>query len=155
MALVTVQQLLEQLEPGLLGDKLKPLQARLSELMEKNGLSSKDVARRVRIVHAGKPQRMPGHGVVGRSHRGSQFRLDAARRHLGLPDPGPHGQAGPGAVGGEIGEVGKRNSTPEELRAYMDGLLEELAKRTLQMTASELSLTCRRACSSPPSSSSI
>jgi fructose/tagatose bisphosphate aldolase len=34
------------------------------------------------------------------------------------------------SIGGEIGEVGGRNSTPEELRAYMDGLLEELARRS-------------------------
>jgi predicted DNA-binding transcriptional regulator YafY len=54
LALVTIQQMLSQLEPGLLGDKLKPLQDRLSELMEKHGLSSKDVAKRIRIVHAGK-----------------------------------------------------------------------------------------------------
>ena len=54
LALVTIQQLLTQLEPGLLGDKLKPLQARLGELMDKHGLSSKDIARRIRIVHAGK-----------------------------------------------------------------------------------------------------
>lgn len=30
------------------------------------------------------------------------------------------------SVGGEIGEVGSQNSNPEELRAYMDGLLENL-----------------------------
>ena len=34
------------------------------------------------------------------------------------------------SIGGEIGEVGGQNSTPEELRAYMDGLLEELARRS-------------------------
>ncbi|HET9480447.1 MAG TPA: class II fructose-bisphosphate aldolase [Candidatus Polarisedimenticolia bacterium] len=34
------------------------------------------------------------------------------------------------SIGGEIGEVGKQNSTPEELRAYMDGFLEELVRRT-------------------------
>ena len=33
------------------------------------------------------------------------------------------------SVGGEIGEVGGKNSTVEELRAYMDGYLEELQKR--------------------------
>jgi fructose/tagatose bisphosphate aldolase len=33
------------------------------------------------------------------------------------------------SVGGEIGEVGGKNSTVEELRAYMDGFLEELARR--------------------------
>ncbi|HEV8232576.1 MAG TPA: class II fructose-bisphosphate aldolase [Thermoanaerobaculia bacterium] len=32
----------------------------------------------------------------------------------------------PISIGGEIGEVGKTNSTPEELRAYMNGYLEEL-----------------------------
>ncbi len=32
------------------------------------------------------------------------------------------------SVGVEIGEVGKKNSSPEELRAFMDGLLEVLGK---------------------------
>ena len=54
LALVTIQQLLEQLEPGLLGTKLKPLQSRLNQLMDKHGLASQDVAKRIRIVHAGK-----------------------------------------------------------------------------------------------------
>jgi len=33
------------------------------------------------------------------------------------------------SVGGEIGEVGKQNSTPEELRAYLDGYTRELEAR--------------------------
>lgn len=33
------------------------------------------------------------------------------------------------SVGGEIGEVGKKNSTVEELEAYMEGFLAELGKR--------------------------
>jgi fructose/tagatose bisphosphate aldolase len=33
------------------------------------------------------------------------------------------------SVGGEIGEVGKRNSTPGELRAYLDGYRRELDRR--------------------------
>ena len=33
------------------------------------------------------------------------------------------------SVGGEIGEVGGKNSTVEELEAYMDGYLEDLKKR--------------------------
>lgn len=33
------------------------------------------------------------------------------------------------SLGGEIGEVGTENSTPEELRAFMDGFNRELAKR--------------------------
>jgi fructose/tagatose bisphosphate aldolase len=32
----------------------------------------------------------------------------------------------PISIGGEIGEVGKTNSTPDEFRAYMDGYLREL-----------------------------
>lgn len=54
LALVTIQHLLEQLEPGLLGAKLKPLQSRLTQLMDKHGLASQDIAKRIRIVHAGK-----------------------------------------------------------------------------------------------------
>jgi fructose/tagatose bisphosphate aldolase len=33
------------------------------------------------------------------------------------------------SVGGEIGEVGKKNSTPDELRAYLDGYRRELEGR--------------------------
>ncbi len=33
------------------------------------------------------------------------------------------------SVGGEIGEVGKKNSTPEELKAYLDGYRRELESR--------------------------
>ena len=54
LALVTIQQLLGQLEPGLLGAKLRPLQDRLAQLMDKHGLAGQDVAKRIRIVHAGK-----------------------------------------------------------------------------------------------------
>ena len=54
LALVTIQQFLEQLQPGLLGTKLQPLQSRLTQLMDKHGLASQDVAKRIRIVHAGK-----------------------------------------------------------------------------------------------------
>ena len=54
LSLVTIQHLLEQLEPGLLGAKLKPLQDRLAQLMDKHGLASQNVAQRIRIVHAGK-----------------------------------------------------------------------------------------------------
>jgi predicted DNA-binding transcriptional regulator YafY len=56
LSLVTIQHLLEQLEPGLLGAKLQPLQKRLAHLMDKHGLASQDVAKRIRIVHAGKRQ---------------------------------------------------------------------------------------------------
>ena len=54
LALVTIQQLLTQLEPGLLGAKLRPLKERLVQIMEKHGLTHQDVTRRIRIVQAGK-----------------------------------------------------------------------------------------------------
>lgn len=34
------------------------------------------------------------------------------------------------SIGGEIGEVGTENSTPEELRAYMDGYIAELRRHS-------------------------
>lgn len=54
LALVTIQQLLEQLEPGVLGTRLRPMKDRLSQLMTKHGLATQDVAQRIRILHAGK-----------------------------------------------------------------------------------------------------
>jgi len=33
-------------------------------------------------------------------------------------------------LGGEIGEIGKENSTPEELTSFMDGFMETLARRS-------------------------
>jgi predicted DNA-binding transcriptional regulator YafY len=58
LALVTIQQLLTQLAPGLLGAKLRPMQARLAELMEKNGLAGADVAKRIKLTHASGKRRL-------------------------------------------------------------------------------------------------
>ena len=44
------------------------------------------------------------------------------------------------SVGGEIGEVGGKNSTVEELQAYMDGYLEELQKRGCNKGISKISV---------------
>lgn len=54
LALVTIQHLLTQLAPGLLGPKLRPLQERLTELMGRHGLARDEVAKRIRLVQAGK-----------------------------------------------------------------------------------------------------
>jgi predicted DNA-binding transcriptional regulator YafY len=59
LALVTIQQLLSQLAPGVLGPKLRAIKVRLSELMAKNGLSDADVAKRIRLVHAGQRRLEP------------------------------------------------------------------------------------------------
>jgi predicted DNA-binding transcriptional regulator YafY len=58
LALATIQQLLAQLAPGILGTKLRPIQQRLNELMEKQGLSGEDVAKRIRLTHAGGKRRL-------------------------------------------------------------------------------------------------
>ena len=54
LALLTIQNMLEQLEPGLLGPKLKPLQKRLDEMLIGQGMSAETLSQRVRVVHAGK-----------------------------------------------------------------------------------------------------
>ncbi len=54
LALLTIHNMLEQLEPGLLGPKLKPLQKRLDEMLIGQGMSAETLSQRVRVVHAGK-----------------------------------------------------------------------------------------------------
>jgi len=54
LALLTIQNMLEQLEPGLLGPKLKPLQKRLDEMFTGQGMNAETLSQRVRLVHAGK-----------------------------------------------------------------------------------------------------
>lgn len=54
LALLTIQNMLEQLEPGLLGPKLKPLQDRLDDMLSGQGLSPELLSQRVQLVHAGK-----------------------------------------------------------------------------------------------------
>ncbi len=54
LALLTIQNMLEQLEPGLLGPKLKPLQKRLDEMFTGQGVNAETLSQRVRLVHAGK-----------------------------------------------------------------------------------------------------
>jgi predicted DNA-binding transcriptional regulator YafY len=54
LALLTIQNMLEQLEPGLLGPKLKPLYQRLDEMLTKQGLTADTLSQRVRLAHAGK-----------------------------------------------------------------------------------------------------
>jgi predicted DNA-binding transcriptional regulator YafY len=58
LALVTIQRLLTQLAPGIIGPKLRPLQERLTELMEKNGLAGADVAKRIKLTHAAGKRRL-------------------------------------------------------------------------------------------------
>lgn len=56
VALLTIQRLIEQLEPGLVGLKLRPLQKKLTDLLEAKGLGEAEIAKRVRMTFAGKRQ---------------------------------------------------------------------------------------------------
>ncbi len=52
-ALLEIEQLLEKLEPGLLGRQLEPLRARLRQLMEKGDRGHREVRRRIRVLGMG------------------------------------------------------------------------------------------------------
>ena len=54
LALLTIQNMITELEPGLLGPRLLPLQERLSEILETEGIDSEALSKRVKAVHAGK-----------------------------------------------------------------------------------------------------
>jgi len=54
LALLTIQSMIVQLEPGLLGPKLKPFQKRLDDMLVSQGLDAATLTQRVRAVHAGK-----------------------------------------------------------------------------------------------------
>ena len=54
LALLTIQNMIEQLEPSLLGPKLRPLQKRLDDMLTQQGLDADTLAHRVQLVHAGK-----------------------------------------------------------------------------------------------------
>jgi predicted DNA-binding transcriptional regulator YafY len=58
LALMTIQNMIGELEPGLLGPKLKPLQTRLDNILSSQGLNAETLTQRVSLLHAGK-RRMP------------------------------------------------------------------------------------------------
>jgi predicted DNA-binding transcriptional regulator YafY len=58
LALLTIQSMIGELEPGLLGPKIKPLQDRLNSILISQGLDAGTLTQRVRLLQAGK-RRMP------------------------------------------------------------------------------------------------
>ena len=56
LALLTIEQMLTQLEPGLLDPKLRPLQQRLADILRRQGISDGRLAARVQLLQAGKRQ---------------------------------------------------------------------------------------------------
>lgn len=53
-ALLTAQQMLATIEPGLLGNKLKPLMSKINRLLESDGLKAAEVTSRIKVTQAGK-----------------------------------------------------------------------------------------------------
>lgn len=51
---MTIHHMIGQLEPGVLGPKLVPLQTRLSEILAAQGTEAGVLARRIKLLHAGK-----------------------------------------------------------------------------------------------------
>ncbi|MHB1092194.1 helix-turn-helix transcriptional regulator [Thiobacillus sp.] len=73
-ALVTLKHLLANLEPGLLDDHLRPLQARIDKLLDSNHLGAGEAAQRIRILAAAARQKNLRHfqtiaGAVLQRHR--------------------------------------------------------------------------------------
>jgi predicted DNA-binding transcriptional regulator YafY len=67
-ALLTMQQLLHELEPGLLAPHIAPLLARLEALIEKGEGPAQQVRNRVRVLHmARRASDLPNFGVVARA----------------------------------------------------------------------------------------
>ncbi len=58
LALMTIQSMIEQLDPGLLGPKLRPLRKRLDNMLTHQGLDAQQLTQRVRAISAGK-RRLP------------------------------------------------------------------------------------------------
>ncbi len=52
-ALITMEQLLERLQPGLLGPQVRPLRERIRKVLDSGDFSASDLTRRIRILQMG------------------------------------------------------------------------------------------------------
>lgn len=59
IGLATIQKMISQMAPSLMGPKLEPLEAKLEELLSKHGLSASELSRRIKLMYAGKRQLNP------------------------------------------------------------------------------------------------
>jgi len=79
-ALLTMEHLLESLEPTLLGAQVKPLKERLAALLGKGEYSAEEVRRRIRVISFGARRNEPKHfqviaaAVLGRGKLHLQYR---------------------------------------------------------------------------------
>lgn len=101
-ALLTMDRLLGNLEPGVLSELVGPLRKRLRELLESGHHSADDIARRIRIVAIGSRQVEPAHFRALSTALLSRRRLRI--RHLRR----------------QTGEVLEREISPQRLVHYRD-----------------------------------
>lgn len=101
-ALLAMQQLLRDVDPGLLTPHVAPLERRLRNLLDHGGFPSADVIQRVRLVPAAK-----------RAHRGAFFEVAAsallARRQIRVTH-----------FNRNTGETSTRDLSPQRLVYYRD-----------------------------------
>ena len=101
-ALLAMQQMLREVEPGLLAPHVAPLERRLHKLLDEGGFPSTEVAQRVRLVP-----------VARRAHRGAFFEVAAsallARRQLRVTH-----------FNRNTGETSTRDLSPQRLVYYRD-----------------------------------
>ena len=78
-ALLTLEHLVENLEPALLGAHVKPLKARLAALLSSGDRSVEEVRRRIRVIPFGARRHQPKHfeliasAVIGRQRLGLAY----------------------------------------------------------------------------------
>jgi predicted DNA-binding transcriptional regulator YafY len=82
-ALLTMQHLLENLRPGLLGPHVQPLLTRLRQLLDAGDHPAEEVERRIRIIHLGARQLSLPHFEVVANALLSRTRLQLAYRARG------------------------------------------------------------------------
>lgn len=102
LALVTLKHLLTHLEPGLLDDHLRPLQARIDQLLASQHLGAGDAAQRIRLLSIASRRKNPRHfqavaHAVLQRHR---LRIDYYNR--------------------EHDETSRREVSPQRLTHYRD-----------------------------------
>jgi predicted DNA-binding transcriptional regulator YafY len=101
-ALLTMDRLLTDLQPGVLSESVAPLRKRLRELLESSEHSAGDISRRIRIIAIGARQVEPGHFRALSTALLSRRRLRI--RHLRRQD----------------GQVLDREVSPQRLVHYRD-----------------------------------
>lgn len=82
-ALLMMRHLLEEVQPGLLGPHIAPLQTRLNSLLGSRDDAPEDIARRIRIVHATRRQADLRHFEILASALLGRHRLSIRHWHRG------------------------------------------------------------------------